>query len=176
MASIFMRIDGLEMEGAATIKEINGKKGFFAIEGANWSSARSIDMQVGNGNNADHGVTSMNPLSASRECDGASPYLCTFMFSPGNEGQLVEIVFTKPGRAGEGPVPYLIITLEKARVCHYNVMGSDGQTPREDFSLFYSTISLVYYYEKTGGGITKGDTVKFDVTTGTLESKAALPS
>ncbi|WP_315981937.1 hypothetical protein [Aliamphritea spongicola] len=40
-------------------------------------------------------------------------------------------------------------------------------------SLTYTTITKVYYRESDGGKIEKGDTVKYDVTTAKLESKAS---
>jgi type VI secretion system secreted protein Hcp len=81
---------------------------------------------------------------------------------------------TKPSRTGAGMDPFLIITLEKSRMSHYNMSCSDGELPREEFDLTYTTLSKVYYQETDGGTIEKGDTVKFDVTTANLESKANL--
>ncbi|MDK9759361.1 type VI secretion system tube protein Hcp, partial [Vibrio sp. D173a] len=85
----------------------------------------------------------------------------------------VEILLTKPSRDGAGADPYLVLTLEKTRIASYNIHGSDGQLPVEDFSLTYTTLTKVYYQEGDGGKIEKGDMVKFDCTTGKLESKAA---
>lgn len=175
MASIFMRIDGLtDVKGAATVEDIGGKKGFFAINSMNWSAARSVSVNIGNANNADTGTISSNPISISRASDGASPYLTTFLFAPGKDGRTIEIVLTKPDRGGEGVVPYLIVTLEGARVADYAVSGFDGGLPDESFSLVYTSVSQVYYYEDQDGTISKGDTVKFDCPTAKLVSKANL--
>lgn len=173
MASIYMRIDGLtDIKGAATVGEIGGKKGFFAIDTMNWGANRGVRVDVGNANNADKGMVSLDAVSVSRTSDGASPHLTTFLFAPGAEGKTVEILLTKPSRDGAGADPYLVLTLEKARIASYNVSGSDGSLPSENFSLAYTTLTKVYYQEGAGGKIEKGDTVKFDCTTGKLESKA----
>ncbi|GGB82456.1 hypothetical protein GCM10011352_05350 [Marinobacterium zhoushanense] len=174
MASIFMRIDGLDsIKGAATVADIGGKKGFFAIDNMNWGAARGVGIDVGNANNSDRGMAAMAEIQVSRTSDGASPHLTTYLFSPGAEGKTVELVLTKPNRDGGGLDPFLIITLEHARMSHYNISCNDGQLPHESFSLTYTTISNVYYREGANGKIEKGDTVKFDVTTGKLESKAS---
>lgn len=56
MASIFMRIDGLtSIKGAATIGDIGGKKGFFAVDNMSWGANRGVSVDVGNANNADKG-------------------------------------------------------------------------------------------------------------------------
>jgi type VI secretion system secreted protein Hcp len=173
MASIFMRIDGLDnIKGAATIGDIGGKKGFFAINSMSWGANRGVAVDVGNANNADKGMVSLDAITIKRTSDGASPHLATFLFAPGSEGQKVEILLTKPSRDGAGADPYLVFTLEKARIASYDISGSDGQLPEEDFSLTYTTLTTVYYQEGDGGKIEKGATVKFDCTTGTLESKA----
>lgn len=168
-----MRIDGLNsIKGAATVGEIGGKKGFFAIDTMSWGAIRGVSINVGNANNADKGMVSLDAVSVSRVSDGASPHLTTFLFAPGAEGKTVEILLTKPSREGNGADPYLVITMEKARIGNYNVSGSDGSLPIEMFSLTYTALTLVYYNEADGGKIEKGDTVKFDCTTGKLESKA----
>ncbi len=175
MASMFMRIDGItNMKGVATLEKIGGKEGFFAIDAMSWASDRSIGINIGNSNNSDSGAISLSPVMINRAADGASPYLTTFLFAPGAQGQKIEIVFTKPNRDGEGMDPYLIVTLEGARVSHYAIQGSDGSLPVESFSLTYTTISQVYYHEDTTGVIAKGDTVKFDCPLGKAVSKAQL--
>lgn len=175
MASIFMRIDGLtSIQGAATIGEINGKKGYFAIGEISWSADRGVGIDVGNANNSDKGMAALGHIQIRRSADGASPYLTSFLFSPGAEGKTVEIMMTKPSRTGSGMDPHLILTLEQSRMSHYNMNCSDGELPQEEFDLTYSTLSKAYYYEDSKGDIQKGDTVKFDVTTANLESKANI--
>jgi len=175
MSSIYMRIEGLEtIQGAATIGEIGGKKGFFSIDSLSWGAVRAVTVDIGNANNADQGMVGLGELSISRESDGASPYLNTFLFSPGAEGKTVEIMITKPSRTGAGVDPYMVITVDKSRISSYNIGCGDGSLPSESFSLAYAVLSLVYYYEDEAGTINKGDTIKYDVPTATLGSKATL--
>lgn len=173
MASIYMRIDGVDPKGAATIGDIGGKKGFFAIDSASWGAVRGVGVDVGNANNADQGMVALGEVNISRRSDGASPHLTTMLFAPGPEGKTVEILMTKPSREGNGADPYMILTLEKSRISNYNVMGNDGSLPSESLALTYTTLSIVYYREADGGKIEKGDTIKYDVTTAKLESKAS---
>lgn len=174
MASMYMRIDGLDtVKGGATVESIGGKKGFFAIGHMSWGADRGVGIDVGNANNADKGMAALGELQIDRLSDGASPHLTTFLFSPGAEGKTIEIVLTKPNREGGGMDPFLVITLEHARMSHYNITCADGELPNEQFNLTYTTISKAYYQEAANGTIEKGDTVKFDVTKGKLESKAS---
>lgn len=174
MASIFMRIDGLtSVKGAATVDNIGGKQGFFALDNISWSADRGVGIDVGNANNADKGMAALGEVQIQRTSDGASPHLTSFLFSPGAEGKTIEIVMTKPSREGTGMDPYMILTLEHARMSHYNMSCNDGELPFEEFNLTYTTISKVYYQESSAGKIEKGDTVKFDTTTAQLESKAS---
>lgn len=173
MASIFMRIDGIDtINGAATIGNIGSKKGFFAVENMSWGAVRGVTVDVGNANNADQGMVALGELNIARTSDGASPHLATFLFAPGTEGKTIDLLMTKPSRTGDGADPYLIITLEKARLSNYSVSCNDGSLPSESFSMTYSVVSLVYYNENDGGEIVKGDTIKYDVPTAKLESKA----
>lgn len=175
MASIFMRIDGLtDIKGAATVDDIGGKKGFFAIDEVSWAADRGVSIDVGNANNSDKGMAGLGQLEIKRSSDGASPYLTTFLFAPGEAGKTVEVVMTKPSRTGAGMDPYMVITLEASRMSHYNMSCNDGELPQEEFELTYTTISKVYYQETDAGKIEKGDTVKFNTTNATLESKANL--
>ncbi|GAA5647403.1 MULTISPECIES: Hcp family type VI secretion system effector [Vibrio] len=173
MASIFMRIDGTTPKGAATVEKIGGKDGFFAIGNVSWGAVRGVGIDVGNANNADQGMVALGEINISRACDGASPYLTTFLYAPGAEGKTVEIVMTKPNREGSGADPYLILTLTAARMASYNMTGSDGALPNEAFSLTYTKISKAYYIEAEGGKIEKGPEVGFDATTAKVTSTAS---
>ncbi|EPJ50773.1 MAG: hypothetical protein OFPI_19270 [Osedax symbiont Rs2] len=173
MASMFMRIDGIDtIKGGATVSEIGGKKGVFAIDTMSWGGVRGVSIDVGNANNADKGMVALGEVSLSRGSDGASPHLTTMLFAPGAEGKKIEIIMTKPDRGGDKIQPHLIFTLEKCRISNYQVSCTDGNLPVETFSLIYTVISITYYNEGTDGSIEKGDTIKFDVTTAKLESKA----
>ncbi|WP_114785775.1 Hcp family type VI secretion system effector [Vibrio tetraodonis] len=177
MASIFMKIDGNTVpKGAATIEKIGGKDGFFAIDSFSWNAVRGVGIDVGNANNADQGMVALGEVNITRSCDGASPYITSFLYAPGPKGNKVEIVMTKPNREGNGADPYLILTLEAARISSYNLAGSDGSLPNESFSLTYTIINMVYYVEDEGGKIEKGPEVGFDTTKAEVTSTAKAKS
>ena len=117
-------------------------------------------------------MVALGEINITRGCDGATPYLTTFLYAPGPEGKVIEIVATKPNREGSGADPYLILTLQAARMSSYNMVGSDGSLPNESFSLTYTQISKAYYIEADGGKIEKGPEVGFDATTAKVTSTA----
>lgn len=175
MASIYMRIDGNDtIKGSATVTDIGGKKGFFALDSLAWSGVRNVTVDIGNADNSDGGMVALGDVQCSKQLDGASPFLTTFLFAPGEEGKKIEIVFTKPNRAGKGLVPYLIITLENARISSYNISGGDGNQPSETFAMTYATIAQTYYVESEGGKVEKAAEVTFDTTIAELTSQADL--
>lgn len=172
MASIFMRIDGINPKGAATVEKIGGKDGFFAIDSVTWNAVRGVGIDVGNANNADQGMVALGEVNITRGCDGATPHLTTFLYAPGSEGKTIEVVMTKPNREGSGADPYLILTMKAARMSSYNMAATNGSLPNESFSLTYTEISKAYYMEAEGGKIEKGPEVGFDATTAKVTSTA----
>lgn len=175
MASIYMRIDGNdEIKGSATVTDIGGKKGFFALDSSSWSAMRNVSVDIGNADNSDGGMVALGEFQCSKPFDGASPYITTFLFAPGEKGKKVEIVFTKPNREGKGLIPYLVVTLENARISNYSVSGSDGTQPSENFAMTYSTIAQTYYVESEGGKVDKAAEVAFDTTSAEITSQADL--
>ena len=173
MASMFMKITGLdEITGGATLADVGGKKGLFAIDSLSWGGVRGVSIDVGNANNTDKGMVAMGEIAISRTSDGASPHLTTLLFAPGKDGKKVELIMTKPDRDGDTVVPHLIFELESCRMANYHVSCTDGNLPSESFSLIYTIISIAYYTEDDQGNIQKGDTIKFDVPTAKLVSKA----
>jgi type VI secretion system secreted protein Hcp len=175
MASIYMRIDGNDtIKGSATVAEIGGKKGFFALDSLSWSAMRNVTVDIGNADNSDGGMVALGEVQCSKQLDGASPFLTTFLFSPGDTGKTVEIVFTKPNRGGKGLIPYLIISIENSRISNYSVSGSDGIQPSENFAMTYSTIAHTYYVESEGGKVDKAAEVAFDTQVAELTSQADL--
>lgn len=175
MASIYMRIDGNDtIKGSATVTDIGGKKGFFALNSASWNAMRNVSVDIGNADNNDGGMVALGEIQCTKQLDGASPFITTFLFAPGEEGKKIEIVFTKPNRAGKGLIPYLILTLENARISNYSVSGSDGSQPSESFAMTYSTIGQTYYVESEGGKVEKAAEVAFNTQTAEITSQADL--
>ncbi|ELR67270.1 Putative protein ImpD [Photobacterium marinum] len=176
MASIYMRVDGLDVKGGATIEELQteqGKKeGWFAIKSYSWGGVRNVAMDIGNGNNADSGMVALSEVNVSKEVDGASEDLLSFLFNPGKEGRTVEIAFTKPSSDGQGADVYFQVMLKNARLVSYNVSGSDGSQPYESLSLSYVDISQKHHYEKEGGEMVSGGIVTYNLPTGKMTSGA----
>lgn len=173
MANLYMRIDGLtSIKGSATLEDIGGKKGFMPIDSAQFGVGRAIHISVGAATSGEMGTVNFADISVSRGCDGASPYLQTFFFSPGDEGKTVEIVVTKANRTGDGLVPSMVISMEETRMSSYSLGAGSGTT--ENFTFAYTKVAIAHYIEEADGAIQKSDTVTFDLKTAKLVSKAAL--
>ncbi|MGF1767663.1 type VI secretion system tube protein Hcp [Enterovibrio makurazakiensis] len=171
MASIFMRIDGVDVKGGATIEGLEGT-GWFAISSYKWGGVRNVAMDIGNANNADSGMVAITEVNFTKQADGASEDLLSFLFNPGKEGKMVEIAFTKPESGGQGAVVYFQIKLSNARLVSYNVEGTDGSQPMEKVALSYIEISQKHNYELEDGELKDGGIVTYNVPQGKLLSGA----
>ncbi|WP_087024139.1 Hcp family type VI secretion system effector [Thaumasiovibrio subtropicus] len=171
MASIFMRIDGVDVKGGATITGLEGS-GWFALASYSWGGNRNVAMDIGNANNADSGMVSVNEITITKQVDGASEDLLSFLFNPGKEGKTVEIAFTKPESAGQGAIVYFQIKLSNSRLVSYNVTGTDGVQPTETVSLAYVEISQKHNYELEDGEMKDGGIVTYNIPQGKLLSGA----
>ncbi|GLO63052.1 hypothetical protein MACH09_35600 [Vibrio sp. MACH09] len=171
MASIYMRIDGVDVKGGATVEGLDGT-GWFALSSYSWGGVRNVAMDIGNGNNADSGMVAMSEVNIAKQVDGASEDLLSFLFNPGKEGKTVEIAFTKPEPTGQGAIVYFQIKLSNARLVSYNVSGSDGAQPYESAALSYVEISQKHNYELEGGEVKDGGIVTYNVPQAKLLSGA----
>ncbi|MCG7586592.1 MULTISPECIES: Hcp family type VI secretion system effector [Photobacterium] len=169
MASIYMRIDGVQVDGGATIEGLPGE-GWFALSSYSWGAMRNVAMDIGNGTNADSGMVAMSEVNITKEVDGASEDLLSFLFSPGTAGKDVEIVFTKPARDGSGAEIYFQVKLNEARLVSYNVSGSDGSQPFESIALSYVQLDQLHWHEDNGGKMDKGGLVSYNVPGGKMLS------
>ena len=175
MATLFMRIDGLDsVDGAAMVEDIGGDKGWFAIGSINWSAARGVTMNIGAATNQDSGMAMLGEISVSKTYCGASPYLSTWLFYPGTEARDIYVVDTKPNREGTGLNINVKYSLTDCRISNYSLSGSDSSDPFESFSITYTAIEIEYGIEDIGGAMTVAGTVGFDIPTATLTSKADL--
>jgi type VI secretion system secreted protein Hcp len=176
MASIYMRVEGLDVKGGATITDVKALEGkdelWFAISSYSWGAVRNVAMDIGNSNNADSGMVAMSEVNVSKQVDGASEDLLSYLFNPGKEGKTVEIAFTKPQHDGQGAEVYFQIKLTKARLVSYNVSGSDGSQPYESLALSYIEISQKHNYEKDGGDMVSGGIVTYNLPIGKMTSGA----
>lgn len=162
----YMRIDKIDdFKGMASIPDVSGKKGLFAIDNFSYGFARSINVDVGASGDAETGVPSLSDITVQRTDDGASAVLQTLFFSPGAKGKTMEFVATRTATDGKGLQPTQVITLEEARISSYSAGGGSSS-----ITIAYTTISVAHYFEGTGGTVEKSDTVKFNLTSGQLVS------
>lgn len=173
MASIYMRLDGVDVQGGATVDGLDGQ-GWFALLGYSWGGMRGVKMDIGNGNNTDSGVVALSEVNVTKQMDGASDALLSFFFVPGKEGKEIEIAFTKPSVQGEGVDVYYQVKLDKARLVSYNISGSEGGQPIESMSLSYVEISHKHNHENEGGELIDGGIVAFNVPFGKVTSATSL--
>ncbi|WP_281558497.1 type VI secretion system tube protein Hcp [Thalassomonas sp. RHCl1] len=173
--SIFMKIDKLDkVDGGATVTEIDKKKGLFKLDSISWGAVRGTSVEVGNANNADKGIVVLGELNISRTCDGATPYLITLLYSPGNEGKGVNIFVTKPSRDGKGVSQNITYNLSGCRISNYQTQSHAGGEPSESFSLTYTKIENVFHTEDEKGTVSKNATVTYDVPKAEMVSGASL--
>nr|WP_314265688.1 type VI secretion system tube protein Hcp [uncultured Moellerella sp.] len=169
MASIYMQIAGVDVKGGATVVGLEGDN-WFAIESYNWAAARNVAMDIGNGNNADSGMVSIQPISIAKQIDGASEDLLSYLFNPGKDGKTIKIAFTKPEADGSGAKVYFKIELSKARLISYSIGGYEGGQPHEMITLSYVEIHQRHSYELEGGELKEGGIVTYNVSQGKLLS------
>jgi len=173
--AIYMKLDKLDkIDGAATVPDVGGKKGLMLVDTVNFGTGRPINIVVGSSTNAETGQVVLSDINVTRSCDGATPFLQTFFFQPGGTGRTIDFVITKADRKGAGLVPSMIITLEQARLSSYSLSAASS-APVENYSIAYTSIAIAHYNENDDGEIKKGDTIKFDLSTGKLVSAAKLP-
>jgi type VI secretion system secreted protein Hcp len=171
MASIYMRIESVDVKGGATVEGLEGT-GWFALSSYAWGGVRNVAMDIGNGNNADGGMVALSEINLTKQVDGASEDLLSYLFNPGKEGKTVEVAFTKPEADGSGAKLYFQVLLSKARLVSYNVTGTDGSQPHENIALSYIEISQKHNYELDGGEIKEGGLVSYNLPQGKLLSGA----
>lgn len=169
MASMYMRINGVDVKGGATVLGLEGS-GWFAINHYSWGAVRNVAMDIGNGNNADSGMVAMSEVNILKAVDGATEDLLSFLYNPGKEGKTIEIAFTKPEADGSGAKLYFQVKLSNARLVSYNINGSDGAQPYESISLSYVEISKKHNYELEGGEVKDGGIVTYNLPQGKLLS------
>ncbi len=174
MANMYMKLGEAQSKGDATSAYTGGdnvgEKGWFAIRSFSWGATRSVTMDIGNGMNRDSGMVAMNEVTVSKELDGASENILSHLYVPGDEGDTVDIIVTKPDRSGEGAQIYLQIQLTFARIVNYSLSASDGATPFETLAVAYSKVKVKHWNEAEGGKLEPGGDVTYDLPTGKAES------
>ena len=177
MANMYMKLGEAASKGDATAQYTGGDsvggKGWFAIRSFNWGAARSVSMDIGNGMNRDSGMVAMSEITVSKEMDGSSENILSRMYVPGDAGDTVDIIVTKPDRAGQGAQVYLQLQLTNARIVNYSLSASDGATPFESVALAYSKVKVKHWNEGEGGKLEPGGDVTYDLPTGKAESHSS---
>ncbi|CAA0084171.1 Uncharacterised protein [BD1-7 clade bacterium] len=171
MASIYMRIEGVDIKDGATVEGLPDS-GWVALNSYSWSAVRGVTMDIGNANNSDTGMVALSEVNVSKEVDSGSEGLLSFLYSPGTEGKTVWVAFTKPTRDGSGAEVYFQIKLLKARIVSYNVSGSDGAQPYENLAFSYTQIDQTHWHEDDGGNMQQGGLVSYSVPQGKMLSGA----
>ena len=174
MASLYVRIEGQTPKGASTAEFTGGdsleKEGWFTISTFQWGAVRSVDMDIGDGLNADSGMVGMQELVITKVMCGASENILSSLYIPGAEGKIFDLIATKPDRQGQGVQVYLQVKLEKARIVSYSVGGTDGSQPTETISIAYNQIKVKHWHESESGELEAGGLVTFDLPTGKVLS------
>ncbi|UYM14847.1 type VI secretion system tube protein Hcp [Endozoicomonas euniceicola] len=176
MANMYMKLGDNPVKGAATALVKGGgkisKKGWFAIRSLSWHASRSIPMSIGDGYNRDTGELMLSPIMLTKEMCGASEVLLSRFYVPGEFGDTVDVIITKPSRTGQGAEVYLHVVVDHARIADYNISIADGATPFESLALAYSKIGLKHWNELKGGKLEAGGEVTFDLSSGQAVSHA----
>ncbi|MGN1392570.1 MAG: type VI secretion system tube protein Hcp [Succinivibrionaceae bacterium] len=169
MSNVIMRIVDVKVAGSASLTGVlnpdklaaDGLKAegeWFNVETIEWSAEKK-----------ESGLNKLAPITITRKLDGASDKLLSFFFSPGEEGQKVEIAFTKEASTGVGVVKYYEIKLSNVRMCTYDVEANEEETPTETFSLAYSEITQSFAVDDNGAMNSSGE-VTFNLATSALTS------
>ncbi|WP_062268598.1 Hcp family type VI secretion system effector [Endozoicomonas arenosclerae] len=174
MANMYMKLGDAQSKGEATAEYSGGDnvggKGWFAIRSFSWGATRAVTMDIGNGMNRDSGMIAMNEITVSKELDGASENILSHLYVPGDEGDTIDIIVTKPDRSGQGAQVYLQIQLTHGRIVNYSLSASDGATPFESLAVAYSKVKVKHWNEGEGGKLEPGGDVTYDLPTGKAES------
>lgn len=170
MANIYMNIDGYKPEGAATIKDPNGAV-YMAINSYAWGATRNVNMEVGNLNNRDSGIGSVDAVTITRELDGSSNAMLTSVFKFDNTlGKDMTFIFVNPKKDGQGFEIFYQVKLTNARVISYKETLKNNSKPVSEMTIAYTKIAITHNTSDITGKMTKGAATIFDVPTGVLEA------
>ena len=135
---IFLQIDGIQGESADA--KFKG-----ASEVLAWSW---VEVSTANGKKG-----CIEDMHITKFVDKASPALIT----NASTGALASKAVLSVRKAGEGPVTFLIITMNGVRVSSYQVAGSSGAgTVAENLALSFETMSGEYRAQKPDGSLDAG--------------------
>ncbi|MCL1076800.1 type VI secretion system tube protein Hcp [Parashewanella spongiae] len=168
MAGMYMKIEGMDPTGAATLK-LNGEDGWIAIKSYKWGGTRHVEMDIGNSNNSDKGVVNLSEVTVTKEIDGSSGDLQSFLYAPGKEGKKVQFMLTKPEKDGTGVLVFYQVQIDNARLSGFYVEATDGGNV-ENLVFSYVQINQKVNTEDAKGELEEGGLVSFSIPDGEMVS------
>jgi type VI secretion system secreted protein Hcp len=140
----------LELEGVKGESKDKTHAGKIDLLAWAWGLANSGSFHSGSGGGT--GKASFQDISVTKFVDAASPTLMLYC-SNGKHFKTGKLIVRK---AGESPLEYIIINLEKIIVSSYSTGGSGGEDRlTENVALNFATVKLEYWTQTDAGG--KGD-------------------
>ncbi len=172
MANIFMNIKGYKPTQVATIIDPNGEV-YMAVKSFTWGVSRNVSMDVGNVNNRDSGVGSVDLVTITKELDGSSDALLTSLFKFQNtiaSGKDITFIFTKPKDNGQGNDIFYKVVLSDARMVSYEETLENNAKPQSQIAIAFNKIAVTFNVYDLTGKLTAGAPTIYNVSTNTLES------
>jgi type VI secretion system secreted protein Hcp len=143
----FLKIDGIDGEST----EI-GHKGELEIESWSWG----VSSASGNGASR-AGKPCVASFNFSKRVDKATPQLMANAVS----GMHIKSAVLTARKAGDKPLEYLKITLETVLVSSYQVGGSNGSLPVDQFSLDFAKMNVEYKVQRADGTLGDASSASF---------------
>lgn len=144
----------LDLEGIKGESKDKAHAGKIDLLAWSWGVGNSGSFHTGSGGGT--GKAAFQDISVTKYVDAASPTLMLYC-SNGKHFAKGQMIVRK---AGETPLEYIIINLEKILVSAYSTGGSGGEDRlTENISLNFSTIKLEYWTQSEQGG--KGDSYDY---------------
>jgi len=144
----------LELEGVKGESKDKAHAGKIDVLAWSWGVSNSGSFHSGSGGGV--GKASFQDISFTKYIDAASPTLMLYCAN-GKHFPKGKLIVRK---AGENPLEYLIIDLEKILVSSYSTGGSGGEDRlTENVTLNFATVKVVYWTQSDKGG--KGDSYNF---------------
>ncbi|WP_133405429.1 type VI secretion system tube protein Hcp [Parashewanella tropica] len=168
MASIYMQIDGVSPNGAATVDGLDGD-GWIALTSLTWGGVRNVGMEVGDATNSDKGIVAVQEVNVTKMADGASEFIMSILYSPGAEGKEVTFVATVPMSDGSGVQIAYQMKLTNSKISSYNKSISEGGIV-ETIAFTYNEITQKHNFQEASGDMSDGGLVTFDVGKGAMTS------
>jgi type VI secretion system secreted protein Hcp len=139
---MFLELDGVKGESVDKVH-----KGKIDIVSWQWGLANGGTFHNGSGGGA--GKASFSDITIAKYVDAASPSIMLFCASGKHFGKGKIIV----RKAGESPLEYLLIELEKALVTSYQTGASGGQERlTETVGLNFAKVKVEYVTQSEKGG------------------------